>query len=100
MAQSPVSENEFDLEGIDKIVDFKGVDWKENAEQSLRLALPPVVLLAGFFVLAAGLVWASIDRPFYLEIAGLHLVGALTMIGCGVRWRHHPPKTPAPLRLS
>ncbi|MDG2050534.1 MAG: response regulator [Myxococcota bacterium] len=92
MAQSPVSENEFDLEDIDKIVDFKGVDWKENAEQSLRLALPPVVLLAGFFVLAAGLVWASIDRPFYLEIAGLHLVGALTMIGCGVRWRNHPPK--------
>ena len=92
MAQSPDTENEFDLEDSDEIVDFKGIDWKENAERSLRLALPPVVLLAGFFVLASGFVWASIDRPFYLEIAGLHLICALTMIICGVRWRKHPPK--------
>ena len=92
MAQSPDTENEFDLEDSDEIVDFKGIDWKENAERSLRLALPPVVLLAGFFVLASGFVWASIDRPFYLEIAGLHLICALTMIVCGVRWRKHPPK--------
>ena len=76
---------------IDPSEDVDGVDWKKNAEDSLRIALAPVVFGIGLFVFIAGGLWLWIQRPFSLPMAGLHLLVGTTFIACGLRWRIHPP---------
>ena len=76
---------------VDPSEDVDGVDWKKNAEDSLRIALAPVVFGIGLFVFIAGGLWLWIQRPFSLPMAGLHLLVGTTFIVCGLRWRIHPP---------